>query len=160
MLAAYGCLCTSFILFYVVLLLVTKCLCECLFLCLQKELDYFGEDPSMSPKAPVQHQQSQPVMHVANSVFPAISGSSCQTIMGQGLRSEHCDNQSKNFVFSNALASPVPSLQHYQIGEGGNYPNGPSTGNGNRSTESIFLHHQSRDSNSTANDSVMDMNAD
>lgn len=103
----------------------------------------------MSPRAPLQHQQST-------------SGSSGQTILGQGLRSEQCDNQSKNSVFSNALSSPVRrSLQHYQIGEGGCYPSGLSMGNGNRNTESSFLHQQSRDSTGfSANDSVMDMHAD
>lgn len=144
------------------LLLVTKCLCESLFLCLQNELDYFGEEPSMSPRAPLQHQQLQPVMHAASSGFPITSGSSGQTIVGQGLRSDHCDNQSKNSVFSNALSSPVRrSLQHYQIGEGGNYPSGPSMGNGNRNTEPNFLHQQNRDCTGfSSNDSAMDMHAD
>lgn len=144
------------------LLLVTKCLCESLFLCLQNDLDYFGEEPSMSPRAPLQHQQLQPVMHAASSGFPITSGSSGQTIVGQGLRSDHCDNQSKNSVFSNALSSPVrQSLQHYQIGEGGNYPSGPSMGNGNRNTEPNFLHQQNRDCTGfSSNDSAMDMHAD
>ncbi|KAL2334958.1 hypothetical protein Fmac_016171 [Flemingia macrophylla] len=128
---------------------------------LQNELDY-SEEPSMSPRAPLQ-QQSQPVMHVPGSGFLVTSASSGQTIAAQGLRPEHCENQSKNSVFSNALSSPVRrSLQHYQIGEGGCYTNGLSMGNGNRNTEPGFLHQQqSRDSNAvSSNDSVMDMHAD
>ncbi|TKY46059.1 hypothetical protein E2542_SST28092 [Spatholobus suberectus] len=129
---------------------------------IQNELDYCGEEPSLSPRAPLQHQQSQPAMHVPSSGFPVTSASSGQTISAQGLRSEHCENQSKNSVFSNALSSPVRrSLQHYQIGEGGCYSNGLSMGNGNRNTEPVFLHQQSRDSTAvSSNDSAMDMHAD
>ncbi|MCH80879.1 hypothetical protein A2U01_0001655 [Trifolium medium] len=84
----------------------------------------------MSPRAPPQNQQPQPMMPVTS--FPVTSGSSGQTIAGQGLRSDYAENQPKNSVFSNALSSPVRrNLQLYQIGEGGN----PS-----------FLHNQSRDS--------------
>ncbi|CAJ2666447.1 uncharacterized protein LOC123909628 [Trifolium pratense] len=113
---------------------------------IQNELDYCGEEPSMSPRAPPQNQQPQPMMPVTS--FPVTSGSSGQTIAGQGLRSDYSENQPKNSVFSNALSSPVRrNLQLYQIGEGGN----PS-----------FLHNQSRDSNavSSNNDSAMDMHAD
>ncbi|KAK7343760.1 hypothetical protein VNO77_12776 [Canavalia gladiata] len=129
---------------------------------IQNELDYCGEEPSMSPRAPPQHQQSQPVMHVTGSGFPVTSGFSGQTIMGHGIRSEHSDNQSKNSVFSNALSSPVRrSLQHYQISEGGNNPSGLSMGNGNRNTEPSFLHQQIRDCAAfSSNDSAMDMHAD
>lgn len=133
--------------------------CESSFL-LQNELDYCGEEPSMSPRAPLQHQQSQPALHAPS--FPVTSASSGQTIVAQGLRSDHCENQSKNYVFSNALSSPIcRSLQHYQIGEGGCYTNGLSMGNGNRNTEPGFLNQQSRDSNAvSSNDSAMDMHAD
>jgi hypothetical protein len=113
---------------------------------LQNELDYCGEEPSMSPRAPPQNQQPQPMMPATS--FPVSSGSSGQTIAGQGLRSDYSENQPKNSVFSNALSSPVRrNLQLYQVGEGGN----PS-----------FLHNQSRDSNavSSNNDSAMDMHAD
>ncbi|XP_057426992.1 uncharacterized protein LOC130720378 [Lotus japonicus] len=129
---------------------------------IQNELDYFGEDPTMSPRAPLQHQQLQPAVHVPSSGFPVTSGSSGHTIVGQGLRSEQCDNQTKNSVFSNALSSPVRrSLQHYEIGEGGNYPSGLSMGNGNRNTEHSFVHQQSRDATGfSSNDSAMDMHAD
>ncbi|CAL0316047.1 unnamed protein product [Lupinus luteus] len=121
---------------------------------IQNELDYCGEEPSMSPRT--LPQQSQPVMHTANS------GSSGQTVVGQGLRSEQSDNQSKNSVFSNALSSPIRrSLQHYQIGDGGNYPSGLSMGNGNRNNEISFHHQQGRDSTAlSSNDSAMDMHAD
>lgn len=117
---------------------------------IQNELDYCGEEPSMSPRAPPQNQQPQSMMPVTNSGFPVTSGSSGQTTAGagQGLRSDYCENQPKNSVFSNALSSPVRrNLQLYQIGEGGN----PS-----------FLHNQSRESNavSSNNDSAMDMHAD
>ncbi|KAI4346540.1 hypothetical protein L6164_007429 [Bauhinia variegata] len=129
---------------------------------IQNELDYCGEEPSMSPRASLQHQQSQPVMHVPSSGFPVSSESSGHTVLGQGLRSEHCDHPPKNSVFSNALSSPVRrSLQHYQIGEGAHYPSGLSMGSGNRNTEPSFLQQQSRDSTALgSNDSAMDMHAD
>ncbi|CAL0320508.1 unnamed protein product [Lupinus luteus] len=129
---------------------------------IQNELDCCGEEPSMSPRAPPQYQQPQPVMHVANSGFPVSSGSSGQTVIGQELRPEQCDNQSKNPVFSNAVSSPVcRSLQNYQIGEGGNYPSGLSMGNANRNNEVRFLNQQGRDSTAfNSNDSAMDMHAD
>ncbi|KAI9091198.1 hypothetical protein K1719_028262 [Acacia pycnantha] len=122
---------------------------------IQNELDYCGEEPSMSPRAPQQQHQS--------SGFPVTSASSGQTILGQGLRPEQCDNQSKNSVFSNALSSPVRrSLQqHHQIGEGGYYPSGLSMTNGNRNSEPGLFHQQNRDSASfSSNDSAMDMHAD
>ncbi|CAL0300677.1 unnamed protein product [Lupinus luteus] len=125
---------------------------------IQNELDYCGEEPSMSPRALPQH--SQPV---ANSGFPVSSGSSGLTVPGQqGLRPEQCDNQSKNSVFSNALSSPIRrSLQHYQISEQGNCPSGLSMGNGNRNSETSFLHQQGRDSSTlNSNDSAMDMHSD
>ncbi|KAG4908006.1 hypothetical protein JHK86_056490 [Glycine max] len=120
------------------------------------ELDYCGEEPCMSPRAPQHQQQSQPVMQVTGSGFPVTSGFSGQTIVGQGLRSEHCDKQSKNYVFSNASSNPVR-----QIGEGGYHPSGLSMGNVNRSIEPNLLHQQSRDSAAfSSNDSAMDMHAD
>ncbi|GAU13313.1 hypothetical protein TSUD_42670 [Trifolium subterraneum] len=130
---------------------------------IQNELDYYGEEQSISPRGPPpQHQQLQPVVHVASSGFPVTSDSSCQPVTGQGLRSEHCDDQPKSFAFSNALSSPVRlSLQHYQVGEGGSYISGPSMGNRNQITESSFLHQQGRDSTAfSSNDSAMDMHAD
>ncbi|KAE9618326.1 hypothetical protein Lal_00047501 [Lupinus albus] len=125
---------------------------------IQNELDYCGEEPSMSPRALPQH--SQPV---SNSGFPVSSGSSGLTVVGQqGLRPEQCDNQSKNSVFSNALSSPIRrSLQHYQISGEGNHPGGLSMGNGNRNSEVSFLHQQGRDSSTlNSNDSAMDMHSD
>lgn len=117
----------------------------------------------MSPRAPVQHQQSQPAMHVTNSGFPVSSGSSGLTAAGQGIRSEHCDQQPKNSVFSNALSSPLrQSLQQYHITRGGYCPNvGLPLGNGVRNNEPTFLNNQSRDSSAlSSNDSAMDMHAD
>ncbi|EOY16817.1 hypothetical protein QUC31_001217 [Theobroma cacao] len=129
---------------------------------LQNELDYCGEEPPMSPRAPSQHQHSQPTMHFMNTNFMVSSGSSGQTA-GLGTRPDQCDQQPKNLVFSNALSSPVrQSLQHYHISQGGYCPNGglPS-GNGARNHESNFLQHQTRDSNPlSSNDSSMDMHAD
>ena len=131
----------------------------------QNELDYCGEEPSMSPRVPVQHQYSQPVTNFMNSGFPISSGSSCPTTAVQGIRSEHCDQQSKNSVFSNALSSPVrQSLQHYHITRGGYCPNGGlPLGNGARNNEPTIINNQSRDSsalNLSSNDSAMDMHAD
>ncbi|XP_050269343.1 uncharacterized protein LOC126713598 isoform X2 [Quercus robur] len=132
---------------------------------IQNELDYCGEEPSMSPRVPVQHQYSQPVTNFMNSGFPISSGSSCPTTAVQGIRSEHCDQQSKNSVFSNALSSPVrQSLQHYHITRGGYCPNGGlPLGNGARNNEPTIINNQSRDSsalNLSSNDSAMDMHAD
>ena len=116
----------------------------------------------MSPRAPSQQQHSQPMMQCMNTSFMVSSGSSGQTT-GQGTRLGHCDQESKNLVFSNALSSPVrQSLQHYHIAQEGYCPDGglPS-GNGARNNESNFLQYQTRDSNPlSSNDSSMDMHAD
>ncbi|KAK9740809.1 hypothetical protein RND81_03G061800 [Saponaria officinalis] len=113
---------------------------------MQNELDSCGDEPSMSPRAPVQHHHSQAPTHLANNGFP-VSGPSAQTTAAHIPRSEH-EIQAKNLVFSNALTSPVRhNLQHYHITQGGYYPNGaPPAGN------------QNRESNS--NDSSMDMHQD
>ncbi|KAB2635315.1 hypothetical protein D8674_025849 [Pyrus ussuriensis x Pyrus communis] len=129
---------------------------------LQNELDYCGEEPSMSPRLPLQHQHLQPTAHFSNSGFPVTSGSSGPTNTGQGIRSEQCDHQSKNSVFSNALSSPVrQSLQHYHISQDGYYPGaGLPSGNGARNSEPSFL-HPNRDANPpSSNDTSMDMHAD
>ncbi|XP_058758529.1 uncharacterized protein LOC131643645 [Vicia villosa] len=121
---------------------------------IQNELDYFGEEQSVSPRAAL-----PPATQVASSGFTVTPGSSCQTVVGQELGSEHCDNQPKSFEFPNALPSPVRrSLQHYQVGDGGNYLTGPSIGNGNQNTESSLFHQQSTAFSS--NDSAMDMHSD
>lgn len=130
---------------------------------IQNELDCSVEEPTMSPRAQVRHQHSQPTMQFTNPGFPVPSGSSGQTT-GQGTRSEHCDQQPKNSVFSNALSSPIRrSLQHYQIAQGGGYyPNGgmPPTTGGRNNDPNIF-HQQNRDANPpNSNDSSMDMHAD
>lgn len=129
---------------------------------LQTELDYSGEEPPISPRAPGQHQHLQSV-HFANSGMIVPTGSSGLPPSVQGFRSEPSDQQSKNYVFSNALSSPVRrSLQNYHISPGGYFQNNvqPST-NGNRSSESNFIHQQTRDPNPVnSNDSAMDMHAD
>lgn len=126
---------------------------------MQNELDYSGEEPSMSPRTPHQHQTSQPIPFT-NSSFLVSSGSSGLTATGQGTRSEHCDQQPKNTVFSNALSSPIRrSLQNYHITQGGYCPQGDSpSGNGTRNNEPNFLQHHNRDPNPpSSNDSSMDI---
>ncbi|CAH8331997.1 unnamed protein product [Eruca vesicaria subsp. sativa] len=88
-------------------------------------------------------------MHVTNTGLMASLETSCPTAVPV-VRSEQCDNQAKNSVFSNALSSPTRrSLQNYQIPQGG-YISG-----GTRSNE------LNRGSNSPGSfDSSMDMHAD
>ncbi|KAE8659038.1 exocyst complex component 2-like [Hibiscus syriacus] len=128
----------------------------------RNELDYCGEEPSMSPRAPSQQHQLQPTVPFMNAGFMISSGSSCQTSV-QGTRPDHCDPQPKNYVFSNALSSPVRrSPQHYHISQEGYDPNGdlPSR-NGVGMNESNFLQHQTRDPNPLcSNDTSMDMHSD
>ncbi|KAE8731815.1 exocyst complex component 2-like [Hibiscus syriacus] len=129
---------------------------------LQNELNSGGEEPSMSPRAPSQQQQPQPTMPFMNPNFIVSSGSSGQTAV-LGTHLDHCDQQPKNFVFPNALSSPVcQSLQHYHISQEGYCPNGGlPAGNGVRNDESNFLQHQTRDPNPlSSNDASMDMHAD
>ncbi|XP_011042891.1 PREDICTED: uncharacterized protein LOC105138502 [Populus euphratica] len=126
---------------------------------IQNELDYCGEEPSVSPRTPHQHQSSQPIPFT-NSTFLVSSGSSGLAASGQGTRSEQCDQQSKNTVFSNALSSPVRrSLQNYHIAQGGYCPPGGSpSGNGTRANEPNFLQNHNRDPNlPSSNDSSMDI---
>ncbi|KAL3572669.1 hypothetical protein D5086_026573 [Populus alba] len=127
---------------------------------IQNELDYCGEEPSMPPRTPHQHQNSQPIPFT-NSTFLVSSGSSGLPATGQGTtRSEHCDQQSKNAVFSNALSSPVRrSLQNYHIAQVGYCPPGGSlSGNGTRANEPNFLQNHNRDPNlPSSNDSSMDI---
>ncbi|XP_009631427.1 uncharacterized protein [Nicotiana tomentosiformis] len=125
---------------------------------LQSELDYSGEDHSISPRPP-QNQHSQP-MHFANSGFPVSSGSIGVAAPGHGVRSDH-DLQSKNYVFSNALSSPVRrSLQNYQIAQGGFLLNNVQPLNGARNNETN-VQQQNRESNSSNSaDASMDMHSD
>ncbi|XP_047324727.1 uncharacterized protein LOC124928237 [Impatiens glandulifera] len=117
---------------------------------LQTELDYHGEEPSMSPRGgPGQNQNSQqPSINITNPSFLVSSGSSVPTNHGHGFRSDHNSNDQhpKNCVFSNALSSPVRrSLQNYHTTN--NNPNG--------------FQSENRDSNpSNSNDSSMDMHAE
>ncbi|KAF5942554.1 hypothetical protein HYC85_020196 [Camellia sinensis] len=117
---------------------------------LQTELDYCGEEPSVSPRAPPQNPHSQSTMHSTNSGFLVSSGSSGAPNAAQGFQTEHSEQQPKNYVFSNALSSPVRrSLQNYHIAQGF------------RNNEPNFVQQQNRDSNSlNSNDSSMDMHAD
>ncbi|CAL5348637.1 unnamed protein product [Camellia sinensis] len=117
---------------------------------LQTELDYCGEEPSVSPRAPPQNHHSQSTMHSTNSGFLVSSGSSGAPNAAQGFQTEHSEQQPKNYVFSNALSSPVRrSLQNYHIAQGF------------RNNEPNFVQQQNRDSNSlNSNDSSMDMHAD
>ncbi|XP_058074826.1 uncharacterized protein LOC131223428 [Magnolia sinica] len=129
---------------------------------LQNELDYGGEDPSMSPRLQHQHQHHQTAMHSINSSLQATSGSFGQAATGQGLRSGHSD-QTKNSVFSNALSSPVRrSLQPFHFAQGGYYPNNVlQPGNGAARNQEMNFPHPNRESNSlSSNDSSMDMHAD
>lgn len=112
---------------------------------LQNELECCIDEPPISPRAP----PPQPTMHVTNSGLVASSGTSCP-IAVPVVRSEQCENQAKNSVFSNALSSPIRrSLQNYQI------PPGGYTSGGTRSSE------LNRESNSSGSiDSSMDMHAE
>ncbi|KAK2979904.1 hypothetical protein RJ640_020146 [Escallonia rubra] len=133
---------------------------------LQNDLDCYAEEPSVSPRAPPQNQHSQATMHFTHSGFLPSSVSSAAPTAGQGFRSEHNDLQPKNYVFSNALSSPVRrSLQNYHIAEESNCPSGvqPSAdgADGVRNNEANIVQHQNRDSNpSNSNDSSMDMHPD
>ena len=127
---------------------------------MQNELDYCGEEPAMSPRAPAPHHHPQTPAHIPNTGF-LVSGPSAQIPSTQGPRSEQYENQAKNSVFSNALPSPVRrTLQHYHLAQGGYCPGGgPSPGNVARNNESNYANnHLNRDSNS--NDSSMDMHQD
>ncbi|KAH9624884.1 hypothetical protein KSS87_020284 [Heliosperma pusillum] len=112
----------------------------------KRELDCLADEPSMSPRAPVQNHHPQTQTHFSSSGL-LVSGSSAQTPATQLPRTEQ-ENQAKNSVFSNALLSPVrQNLQHYHLAQGGYHPNGATP-----------TAHQNRESNS--NDSSMDMHQD
>ncbi|XP_072993690.1 uncharacterized protein [Typha latifolia] len=130
---------------------------------IQNEIDYGGEDASISPRSlfPTQHSQSTTLF--TNSSNQPTSGSFVQTTMGLAPRSSLFSDQSKNSVFSNALSSPVRrSLQPYHLAQGGGYcANGVMhTGNGGRNHE-LSSPSNNRESNSaSSNDSSMDMHSD
>ena len=113
---------------------------------MQNELECCIDEPPISPRAP----PPQPTMHVTNPGLMTTSGTSFPTAVPV-VRSEQCENQAKNSVFSNALSSPIRrSLQNYQIPQGG-YTSGGTT----RSSE------VNRGSNSPGSiDSSMDMHAE
>lgn len=118
---------------------------------MQADLDCYGEEPTLSPRVP---------LRPANPSFPASSGSSgAPTAVQQGFRSVPNDHNSKNYVFSDALSSPVRlSLQNYHIGEGRYYP---SMASSQPSYQPNICQSQNRDSNLfDPTDSSMDMHAD
>ncbi|KAF7126470.1 hypothetical protein RHSIM_Rhsim11G0087400 [Rhododendron simsii] len=126
---------------------------------LQTELDYSGEEPSMSPRLPHQNHHPQSTMHG----FPFSSGPSGASIPGSGFQTEHSDPQPKNYVFSNALSSPIRrSLQNYHISQGDYHPTSvQSSVNGFTNNEPNSVQHLNGDSNSfNSNDSSMDMRPD
>lgn len=102
---------------------------------LQHELDYGGDEVSMSP-APQHHipphsQQQNQFPLISNQMS---SGLASQAVGGQGPRTG-LSEQNKNSVFSNALSSPVRrSLQPFHIAQGGYYhaSNALPPGNGGR----------------------------
>ncbi|KAI3757472.1 hypothetical protein L6452_05009 [Arctium lappa] len=108
---------------------------------IQAELESYVEEPSMVPRT---LQQNQPHTQATNPFTN--SGSSSVPSAVQGFRSEQSDQQPKNYIFSNALSSPVRrSLQNYHISQ---------EGYGSKNNE-----HQNRDFNAF-DSSSMDMHAD
>ncbi|PWA84999.1 hypothetical protein CTI12_AA154600 [Artemisia annua] len=82
---------------------------------IQAELESYVEEPSTGPRAP-QQQHTQAVSPFTNS------GPSGFPTGVQGFRSEQSDQQPRNYIFSNALSSPVRrSLQNYHISQEGGY---------------------------------------
>ncbi|KAG1330075.1 Holocarboxylase synthetase [Cocos nucifera] len=124
---------------------------------LQNEIDYGGEDASMSPRLQFPNHP-QTTMHFMNTNIQASSGVSGPATVVIAPRTGHSD-QMKNSIFSNALSSPIHyNLQPY---DGGYYPSVPVlNGSGTRNHEVVFP-NQICDSNSlNSNDSSMDMHSD
>ncbi|KAF3551782.1 hypothetical protein DY000_02002961 [Brassica cretica] len=116
-----------------------------LFTLMQNELESCTEEHPISPRAP----PPQPTMHVTNSGLITSSDTSCPTAVPV-VRSEQCENQAKNSVFSNALSIPVRrSLQNYQIPQGGYISGGTRSSELNRGSDSP-----------SSFDSSMDMHAE
>lgn len=123
---------------------------------IQNEIDYSGEDPSMSPRLQFPNEYQQTGMHFPNSGMQTSSGVFGQTSVGLAPRASYSD-QAKNAVFSNALSSPVRrTLQHYHLTQGGGSDqNGVlTTGNGARNHDGA-----NRESNSPSNNDS-DMHSD
>nr|GEY12569.1 chlorophyll a/b binding protein domain-containing protein [Tanacetum cinerariifolium] len=77
------------------------------------ELDSSVDDPPIPPR--ISSQQNQQHTPITN---PFINSSSSS--MPQGFRPDQSDQPSKNYIFSNALSSPVRrSLQNYHISQEG-----------------------------------------
>ncbi|PWA46437.1 hypothetical protein CTI12_AA508230 [Artemisia annua] len=80
---------------------------------IEAELDSSVDDPPIPPR--ISSQQNQQHTQVTN---PFINSSSSS--MPQGFRPDQSDQSSKNYIFSNALSSPVRrSLQNYHISQEG-----------------------------------------
>ncbi|KAH0451580.1 hypothetical protein IEQ34_018879 [Dendrobium chrysotoxum] len=95
---------------------------------IQNEIDYGGDDATISPRLHFQHQFPQSTPHVPNSSIQTSPG-----FVGQHAyvvpRTSHSE-QVKNSVFLNALSSPVHRcLQPYQLAQG----EGPCGQGGTRS---------------------------
>ncbi|XP_071693904.1 uncharacterized protein [Rutidosis leptorrhynchoides] len=80
---------------------------------IEAELDSSVEEPQIGPRTTQQNQQHTQVSN------PFINSGSSS--VSPGFRSDHIDQSSKNYIFSNALSSPVRrSLQNYHIMQEGN----------------------------------------
>ncbi|KAI3689308.1 hypothetical protein L2E82_47262 [Cichorium intybus] len=74
---------------------------------IQAELESSVEEPQMAPRILQQTPVTNPFINSGSSSVPAGV---------QGFRAELADQPSKNYIFSNALSSPVRrSLQNYQM---------------------------------------------
>ncbi|KAH7686554.1 hypothetical protein IHE45_04G113300 [Dioscorea alata] len=122
---------------------------------MQNEITYGGDDVSLSPRLPPQHQPPQSTPQYTNT-----SGYSLPSV-GLSLRTSLSD-QTKNMVFSNALSSPVRrSLQPYHLAQSGEHLDGVlPPGNGTRNPEP-YSSGQTREHNSFGlTDTSMDMHSD
>ncbi|KAJ0971297.1 hypothetical protein J5N97_019256 [Dioscorea zingiberensis] len=114
---------------------------------MQNEITYGGEDVSMSPRLPPQHQYPQSMQPASGFPLPSV---------GLSLRTNLSD-QTKNSVFSNALSSPIRrSLQPYHLAQGGENPDGNGTKNHELNTSGQTREHTSFGSTDTS----MDMHSD
>lgn len=122
---------------------------------MQNEITYGGDDVSLSPRLPPQHQPPQSTPQYTNT-----SGYSLPSV-GLSLRTSLSD-QTKNMVFSNALSSPVRrSLQPYHLAQSGEHLDGVlPPGNGTRNQEP-YSSGQTREHTSFGlTDTSMDMHSD
>ncbi|ERM93527.1 hypothetical protein AMTRI_Chr03g55650 [Amborella trichopoda] len=118
---------------------------------LQNELDYGGEEASVSPARQLQHHPNlNPHMHFPTPSSQMHNVASGQLVSSQAQRAMNQD-QAKNSIFSNALSSPIRrSLQ-----QGGYYSN---RRNGSGDSENVGSHGSQSSQNEMNNgDSTMDM---